>query len=513
MAAISASAIDFENLVMPGPVIEGHADVESECARCHSPFEREAESRLCLECHKEVASDLEDRAGFHGRALRDADESCRECHDEHRGRGADIVGLAPETFNHSLTDHPLLGAHLRIACGECHLADRKYREAKESCVACHHDADPHGGEFTRGCGECHDEESWSSARFNHGQTAFPLEGEHGRVDCAVCHPSTRYKGTRKDCMDCHATDDVHRGGFGSRCASCHDTTSWKKGSFDHDAKTDFPLRGQHLGRDCTSCHEASKPGKKEALDSRCVGCHRADDEHRGSYGDDCSACHDAGTWRDVRFDHDRRTHFELTGTHADVACRSCHRGPLHREKLATDCSSCHVDDDVHRGEQGDACEACHDTRSWVGHVTFDHELARFPLLGLHALVSCEECHMSREFREAPESCDACHASQDVHEGRLGSRCSECHNPNGWQLWRFDHGRRTRLALQGGHQGLACQSCHTDAKKSRMTLSRRCESCHAMEDPHRGSFGTRCGNCHQVEGWGDLRIGHRATDGR
>ena len=53
LAGGEAAAIDLEKILMPGPVIRGHADVEAECGRCHAPFAKQAQDPLCLACHIE----------------------------------------------------------------------------------------------------------------------------------------------------------------------------------------------------------------------------------------------------------------------------------------------------------------------------------------------------------------------------------------------------------------------------------------------------------------------------
>jgi hypothetical protein len=239
---------------------------------------------------------------------------------------------------------------------------------------------------------------------------------------------------------------------------------------------------------------------------RCITCHRADDEHRGNYGVGCEECHDAVDWRRIDFDHQRDTKFALSGAHREPPCESCHRGHLRDEKLARDCYSCHAADDVHRGQEGERCDSCHDSASWTGKLTFDHELTLFPLLGLHGLVPCEECHKTMAFQNAADSCEACHAGDDVHERTLGSDCAICHNPNAWQLWRFDHENQTHFALSGAHQDLDCRGCHDSPAKLGIKRDSSCESCHGKDDTHRGSFGSRCEDCHLDTSWQELRIG-------
>ena len=94
----------LEELVSPGPLVGGHAKFEKDCFGCHAPFSRQSQSGKCLDCHKEIAADRRGAKGFHGRQRDAAKQECRVCHTDHKGRGADIVQLDRETFDHTLTN-------------------------------------------------------------------------------------------------------------------------------------------------------------------------------------------------------------------------------------------------------------------------------------------------------------------------------------------------------------------------------------------------------------------------
>src|SRR5512135_1123335 len=96
-SAHPAGAQSLETAIMPGAVIQGHAKLESACKNCHVPLDRSAQPRLCLDCHKHVASDVRSGSGYHGRIK---ERECRSCHTEHKGRAAKIVVLAEKTFDH-----------------------------------------------------------------------------------------------------------------------------------------------------------------------------------------------------------------------------------------------------------------------------------------------------------------------------------------------------------------------------------------------------------------------------
>jgi hypothetical protein len=502
--ASPAAAIDLEKLVMPGPVIGGHAEVEAECSRCHAPFKAGAQDPLCTACHKEIGADVAAHTGFHGRLKQGSGASCKDCHSEHRGRDADIVGLDRAGFEHDLTDYPLRGAHVRVPCEACHAAERPHFEAPSACVECHRERDVHAGLLGEDCAGCHVERSWQEARFDHSVTRFPLEGGHRQVDCVLCHPGNRYKGATSDCLGCHRLNDAHLGRFGARCESCHSAAGWKQLHFDHGRDARFPLRGRHRDADCEACHKGVLG--KERLARDCASCHRADDVHRGRNGKACERCHSEKSWSSENFDHDRMTKFPLRGGHANVKCERCHTAPLANQKLPVDCYSCHRGDDVHGGQEGNRCDTCHEERGWAVNVFFEHDLTRFPLLGLHAAAACEQCHASPRYRDAKTGCLDCHRNEDVHLLRLGPKCGLCHNPNGWKIWRFDHDSQTRFALHGAHQGLDCHACHRAAAEDGVSLPRACQGCHAQEDPHHGAFGPDCGRCHGDDSWRNLRMG-------
>lgn len=495
-----AGAVDFEKLVMPGPVIEDHAKIEGECGKCHDPFDATAQRARCLDCHEEVAADLDAQRGFHGLNPGSKSADCRSCHPEHRGRDFDATGLDPHTFLHRWTDYPLRGAHARTPCASCHLPGKPWREAPADCVSCHRDDDAHQGRLGKDCGKCHGEDAFAKAKFSHDETDFPLQGRHADVACALCHPGQRYQDTARDCHSCHRMDDAHRGRFGKDCATCHTPKGFEHARFDH-SRTDFPLKGRHDEIACEACHTG--PLHAQELPTTCIGCHRSDDTHQGRNGKDCGRCHGNEDWRSARFDHDR-TDFPLRGAHEPLRCETCHTGPLDQQ-LPTSCNACHGKDDVHRGQEGSRCEGCHGVQAWHRDLFFEHDLTSFPLLGLHAVVACEQCHAGPTFRDAETGCVTCHASDDAHDMRLGPDCAECHNPNGWMVWRFDHDAQTRFPLGGAHAELSCHSCHRDAAPHGIELGMTCASCHAREDRHQGEFGRDCSRCHNDSSWNEISL--------
>lgn len=430
----------FDAMINPGALISGHEKLEKECNLCHKPFRKDAQNRLCMDCHdhRNIANDVKWGKGLHGKNRR---KNCRQCHSEHKGRDAKIAQLDKRDFDHSLTEFPLRNKHRAkdIKCKSCHKKGKKYRDVPTKCNSCH----------------------------------------------------------RKD--------DVHKGSLGKVCADCHSDKGWKKVRFDH-SKTDYPLTGKHREVKCRDCHK-NKDHKKTP--KTCYACHRNDDEHRGKYGKKCKSCHTPKDWTISLFNHGRKTDYRLRGAHRKIKCKACHKGNLYKnkQKLKTDCYACHRNDDVHKGQEGKKCEQCHNERRWT-QTTFDHGLAKFPLLGKHTRVKCKECHDKQTYKDAPTSCYACHKKDDEHKLRFGRKCGSCHNAREWKYWSFNHNRQTNFKLDGAHRKISCESCHNRPMRKSGGISSLCASCHEKDDIHHGEFGMYCEHCHAATDFKEIRTRQR-----
>lgn len=508
----------MEKSLMPGELSAAHARFEDSCTDCHKFFGQEHQNKLCLDCHdhKNVADDINKGKGYHGRIPGVKEKPCRFCHSEHKGRKHSIVLLDKQTFDHRLTDFPLRGRHGDAPCQACHNKDKKtgkarpYHAAPRQCVKCHKEDDAHDGRLGKQCGSCHAQTRWQDFRFDHSVTKFKLAGKHKGVECRLCHPQDRYGGVPKQCVACHKGDDKHKGQFGKKCQDCHSESGWSSQQFDHNKDTDFSLKARHKAVACQQCHRSEgykKNAKKKIkkLNTRCYACHRLQDEHKGRYGRKCRSCHTVKGWQKVIFKH-QKTDFPLKGRHKKVACDDCHPGILYKEELKTDCFSCHREDDVHREKQGKNCQDCHNEKGWQHKVAFDHNLAKFPLLGAHAALACEECHDSGTFRDTKAACAACHRDDDVHERSLGPKCARCHYVGDWKAWSFDHDKQTDFELTGKHKGITCKACHREPVEDEMDMPNDCQDCHLQDDAHDGEFGRRCQRCHNTESFAEVRMG-------
>ena len=502
MTATSAFAANVETLLMPDKVSKAHIKQEDTCTNCHDRSNVRTQTSRCLDCHKDINTDIKDRKGYHGHMRNAGLGECKACHTEHKGRDADIIGLNRVDFDHQFTDFALEGAHSALACEGCHKKNEPWRKVQSTCNGCHKPDDVHKGQFTQSCSECHGSLSWTGGKFDHDKTDFKLTGAHTSITCDACHVGGRYKQTPATCNGCHATDDEHRGSRGPDCGKCHVTKEWKTAKYDHLKETGYELVGIHDRINCLACHRSGN--YKEKIPKDCNGCHQADDSHAARFGAKCEDCHGNEKWPVETYDHTGKHEFPLVGAHAKIDCYACHTAPTATQKLAKDCAGCHKSEDPHGGKLKGNCDTCHGQQTWKSDIVFDHDLTDYPLLGLHRVVSCAQCHTTLSFHDAKTNCIDCHTHDDVHKGGLGKKCESCHSTNGWQLWAFDHGKETHFPLLGAHAKLQCADCHHETPGTVKTQS-SCGSCHHKDDRHLGLYGAACDRCHTVYSWKGARI--------
>mgnify|MGYP002148575779 CR=1 FL=1 len=91
-----------------------------------------------------------------------------------------------------------------------------------------------------------------------------------------------YKGKPTACASCHQTEfnnstNPHhvQAKFSALCASCHTTTRWPGGTYNHNTQTSFPLSGNHATAKCIDCHSDKVYNGKPTT---CVSCHQTNGE-------------------------------------------------------------------------------------------------------------------------------------------------------------------------------------------------------------------------------------------
>jgi len=358
------------------PLLAVHAALD--CTSCHRnqrPYQYASTPAECGNCHLgtylATTSPNHVQAGFSRR--------CEDCHTVTSSTWQGPRFSHPATF-------PLVGGHAALACARCHVGGR-YQGLSNACVSCHQTdysraTNPNhaGGGFPTSCESCHTVNAWRPAKFDHGQTRFPLTGAHGRVDCAKCHIGGRYQGTPTDCNACHqadynrTTNPNHRAsGFPTQCQNCHNTGAWRPANFDHN-RTRFPLTGAHDRVECAKCHIG---GRYTGTPTDCYSCHQTDyagttnPNHQASgFPTQCQTCHTTSAWRPATFDHDGRYFPIYSGKHRGKwsSCADCHVNP--GSYRVFECILCHKHsnkaevDDQHKEVSGyvyqsAACYRCH----------------------------------------------------------------------------------------------------------------------------------------------------------
>jgi len=383
--------------------------LETECEGCHQPDTKHREAPgECIDCHR----DDEPHDGRLG-------TECAECHNP-----SDWTDTA---FDHDTTDFPLVGKHRENECLDCH-ADQTHQDTPTTCFGCHAEDDSHDGRSGEQCDNCHNPSSWTDTSFDHAKnTDFPLAGKHAELSCNDCHSDDPWDDVMEtDCVSCHLEDDNHDGHNGTDCGSCHSNAAWTDRVFDHDTATEFALNGSHEAAACVDCHV--EPIFAVSPDTQCASCHLDDEPHGGTLGEQCNDCHNETEWLDAPyFDHDL-TSFPLLGEHGNNECDSCHETQAFAD-TASDCVSCHREDDSHNGAFEDNCESCHNPVAWDLWL-FDHDVQTdFELHGAHVDVACGDCHRGSltSMQKTGARCADCHRSDDIHDGEFGPYCARCHS--------------------------------------------------------------------------------------
>lgn len=398
----------------------------------------------------------------------------------------------------------LIPALLSLALAGGASAQDMHREVlgDDACSSCHVEDGP--PEIDRAnCFDCHD------------AIANEVEGQRGYHYNQVVLAG-------QDCGACHLEHEEP----GKRFALWSDVAGMRR--FDH-RPTGFPLTGTHAELDCRMCHSAefaeSGLSAREdesrtflGLDANCTGCHQ--NPHGREL--DCAQCHQPTAFQQLlaepAFDHAAETGFELVGSHADVDCDQCHRD-LRFARIGVQCVDCHRDLN-HRGELGFDCARCHEPHDWTLSAArlVEHSQTRFPLLGRHAVMDCEACHVNvqhDEYTGLATDCLGCHSADYLGSASpnhvslgFGTDCQECHSANDlfWSGARFQHPASFPLAQ--GHMGVDCASCHRPGEA--LPDPTDCFACHRANNPPHiaAGFPTDCSLCHQPDTFGGvMSYGH------
>jgi len=242
----------------------------------------------------------------------------------------------------------------------------------------------------------------------------------------------------------------------------------------------------------------------------------------------CENCHTSTSWVPIRaipeFNHDS-TRYPLRGMHEKVSCTQCHIKPVFTD-VGKNCADCHAD--IHRRQMGANCAQCHTVSGWnVSNQSIKEHFNRFPLLGAHAVVQCDECHKSAavgNFLGLSTNCDSCHmkdwqgTTSPAHalspSNFPPNECQTCHQS--FDTWfgstAVQHDKPPiSFSLTLGH-AVPCEQCHVGGNFNLHIAANQCgtSGCHLITwqntnaPPHSTagpSFGlANCNNCHTPAGW-------------
>jgi len=255
-----------------------HSSVE--CRECHIPPGALPYVETKLGSFREIYVHFSSHPDAPLAVTRDIPNSnCLECHEP-----PPDPSLPTVTFSHD--------KHSGLNCISCHVrfvhttVNPPYYQnpaAMSSCLKCHngsiapdncsycHTA-PH--EVRGECSNCHEQQSWTNASFEH---PFPPTGGHANLTCTDCHvskpgveniPGTQLPKADPACISCHGD---HHNGL-TDCASCHTTEGWQNTSFVHSQvgphipSGDKPLqcadchKSGYTTASCTPCHSGTPTG-------------------------------------------------------------------------------------------------------------------------------------------------------------------------------------------------------------------------------------------------------------
>ena len=495
------------------------------CTKCHQSMVFRNVSTHCSDCHADIH-------------MRQMGANCENCHS--------VKGWQVSTRqiqNHT-NRFPLVGAHAMAECADCHkgAATGQFMGLSTACYSCHaqdaKNAPIDHTSFPKTCDTCHSMDNWLGAKFDHlAVTGYALTGMHATLECTACHVNNKFAGTPSACYSCHQQDfnstsnPPHaQANFPRDCGVCHSTTNWLNAKFDHGTFAGYPLTGMHATLTCAQCHVNNQYVNTP---TDCYSCHKADytsatnPNHVASgFPTSCATCHTTSGWSPATFDH-AKTGFPLTGAHATVACTQCHVNNNY-SSLPTDCYGCHKAD--FNGTNNPAhvaagfptnCAICHTTVNWAN-ASFNHAtMTGYALTGMHATLTCLQCHLNGNYTNTPVDCYSCHKADFTSTNNpnhvtsgFPTDCSICHTTSSWSPSSFDHSK-TAFPLTGAHLTVACAQCHVNNNYT--TLPTACYGCHQADynntnNPAHAAAGfpTDCTVCHTTSSWAGAVFDHSKT---
>lgn len=195
---------------------------------------------------------------------------------------------------------PLSSAHQAFAsqCTACHTPGKGVET--RTCLTCHAGTDFGFKQSTQfharatECTSCHVEHEGDRGiiRMDHAALLDPKVFRQPTSAGAV-NPHGLTPEAGLNCASCHSYRDAHQGLFGTDCASCHKTDSWRIANYRHPSVN---------STECSECHKAPPSHFMEhfsMVSERAAG--------RKARVDQCYACHTTDSFNNIRrrgwYDH------------------------------------------------------------------------------------------------------------------------------------------------------------------------------------------------------------------
>ena len=217
--------------------------------------------------------------------------------------------------------------------------------------------------------------------------------------------------------------------------------------------------------------------------------------------------------------------------HEKVQCVQCHSKPIFAN-VGKNCQDCHTD--IHQRKMGTDCAQCHTVQGWniaVQQVK-DHQ-NRFPLLGAHAAVQCEDCHKGAavgQYQGLSTACNSCHMrdfqqakNPDHVAGQFPQTCADCHSFDSWLGATVNHSAPPiSFPLTNGHANVPCLNCHVGSNFNLQIAATDCGNagCHLTTwqqttNPKHSAAATlfpvaACSTCHNTVSWLAANFDHATT---
>ncbi len=257
-----------------------------------------------------------------------------------------------------------------LACRTCHAVNGQSKSADLSkpglkgayhrqCVNCHRES----GLDTKCDGSCHTAKTTVAAN--------PGDVRDRRDTQKVVRPDRFvFQSGNEDAKTVTFYHNDHADRFGLACSSCH------------------------KNEPCSTCHKgegaASKPVEHlQGGHDRCSGCH--------SVTENCEKCH--AKQPIARFDHLKKTRFDLGRFHSTFTCNRCHKVGGKYTGLEMSCTACHA--------------------GWKPGA-FEHPVTGIKLSETHVALDCESCHLESNFAKKPV-CTSCHDDKSYPSAVPGTR--------------------------------------------------------------------------------------------